>query len=36
MFEIALDLISQFATIVPGVLALILVLNLCSDMLWRG
>ena len=36
MFEIVLDMISQFATIIPVVVALVVVFNIVASLLWGG
>lgn len=34
MFDVALSLLTDFADLIPGMIALILIINLCAGLLW--
>lgn len=34
MFEVAIELLKDFVTLIPGITALILVMNICSSLLF--
>lgn len=36
MFDCSIQLMLQFIPMLPGLICIILVLNLCCDLLWGG
>ena len=36
MFEIVLDMVTQFATIIPVAVVLVLIFNIVANLLWGG
>lgn len=36
MFDLVLDMITQFASIIPIVVALVVVFNIVANLLWGG
>lgn len=36
MFEIVLDMVTQFSSIIPIVVALVVVFNIIASLLWGG
>lgn len=36
MFEIVLDMVTQFATIIPVTAVLVLIFNIIASLLWGG
>lgn len=36
MFEIVLNMVSQFASIIPVVVTLVIIFNIIANLLWGG